>query len=166
MALLPTPAGSRPRGGPNMVKGGPSLNPSGRPPSVWQNPSIRAEQLVAKYSPEQIIKFAKNIKKAPLSSADAIIIIQLANILQLRDGIERERLYDRTFGKVPDRTINLNLNLDATPQQLSERALALLNSIAPREPEEIESEVVIEEDHNDDDDLVDEPEGYDDLVSE
>jgi hypothetical protein len=120
--------------------------------NVWQNPSIRAEYLIGKYQTDEIIRFAKliaNGKRTPLSSQDCIVCIQLANIFQLRDGIERERLYDRTFGKVPDRSISLNLNIDATPEQLSERALALLDKIAP-------PPLPIDDATDDDSDLVDE----------
>ena len=57
----------------------------------------------------------------------------------MRDGIERERLYDRFFGKVPDRSINLNLNLDASPDQLTTRALELLQRVSPDEVEELQA---------------------------
>lgn len=129
-------------GNPAFYKGMPPLNPSGRPAQTWQPPSARADFLSSKYSTDQIIAFAKLISgghKHPLTSQDAIVCIQLANILQLRDGLERERLYDRLFGKVPDRTINLNLNLDVSPDQLSERALALLQKIMPLDIEETEA---------------------------
>lgn len=152
----------RPRGNPNWSKGMPSQNPSGRPTQTWQPPSQRAEYLTTKFKTHELIAFAKLIangeRVSQLSSQDAIVCIQLANIYQLRDGIERERMYDRLFGKVPDRTINLNLNLDVSPDQLSERATALLRKIAPMDIEQLDSEAVTLED---DSDLVDEP-----LVSE
>lgn len=94
-------------------------------------------------------------RKVPLSTQDAIVCVQLGNILEMRDGIERERMYDRLFGKVPDRTINLNLNLDVSPDQLSERAILLLQKIAPMDIDRIESKAVILEDDNSD--LIDEP---------
>jgi len=113
----------------------------GKPATTWQPPAVRAEFLTAKYQPHQLISMAKLISEGKpcreLSSQDAVVCIHLANILQMRDGVERERLYDRTFGKVPDRTINLNLNLDCTPEQLSQRAIALLQKIAPAQIEEI-----------------------------
>lgn len=164
----------RSRGNPNWYKGmAQTQSPhSGGRPATWQSPSVRAEYLVRKYSTAQIIAYAKLIsdgKKTKISSPDAIIVVQLANVLQLRDGLERERLYDRLFGKVPDKVLNLNINLDATPSQLSERANALLQRIAPRElaPPSIEAEF-----EEDDSDLVDEGDDSDlidddsDLVSE
>ena len=114
------------------IKGMPSPNPSGKIQTSVQPPEQRAKILLAKYSPQQIMAFAKDIKKAPLSTPDAIIVMHLANVLNA-DGLERERLYDRTFGKVPDRAININLNLDSTPEQMSERALALLGELLPAE---------------------------------
>ena len=133
----------------------PVKNRGGRA-STWAEPRLRAEALSAKYEPDQIIKFAQEIaagKKTPLSSQDAIICINLANIYEMRSGEERERLYNRIFGKVPDKAINLNLNIDATPQQLSDRAQALLDDLDPQpEPVAFESEA-IEDDHSD---LIDE----------
>lgn len=128
---------------------------------TWQPPSQRAEYLTTKFKTHELIAFAKQIangeRVSQLSSQDAIVCIQLANIYQLRDGLERERMYDRLFGKVPDRTINLNLNLDVSPDQLSQRAITLLQKIAPMDIEQIEA---------DDSDLVSEPvmneEPYDD----
>lgn len=161
----------RPRGNPNWVKGmRPVCTTGGKPVMTWQPPAQRAEYLSTHYTPNELIKMAVEIaagKSTKLSTQDAIVCVQIANILQMRDGVERERLYDRLFGKVPDRTINLNLNLDASPDQLSERALALLQKIAPMDIEQIECEAVILEDDNSD--LVDEPlvvEDDDDLVQE
>jgi len=133
--------GARKRGNPNFYKGMPA--PPKRTSATWQPPAQRAEYLVAKYGSDEIIAMAKLIaagKKSPLSSQDCVVCIQLANIYELRDGAERERLYDRTFGKVPDRAININLNLDSTPEQMSERALALLGELLPAEAIDTESE--------------------------
>lgn len=153
----------RKRGNPAFYKGMPSNNPGGKPAMTWQPPSQRAEYLTTKFKTHELIAFAKLIangeRVSQLSSQDAIVCIQLANIYQLRDGIERERMYDRLFGKVPDRTINLNLNLDVSPDQLSERATALLRKIAPVDIEQIECEAVTLED---DSDLVDEPSDFED----
>ena len=121
-------------------------NKGGRPPSVWQEPRLRADYLAQKYSSDQIIAFAKAIaagEKTPLSQQDCIVAINLANIYEMRSGEERERLYNRIFGKVPDKAININLNIDATPQQLSDRAQALLDDLDPQpDPVTIESEVI------------------------
>lgn len=97
---------------------------------VFQDPGSRAKILLEKFGVDQIIKFSKNIKKAPVSSFDGMLIIQMGNILVLRDGLERERLWDRMFGKVPDKNININLNLDAPSDQLRNRALDLLEKLS------------------------------------
>lgn len=129
---LEIPAKPRPS---HLFKKGQSGNPGGRngysEALIGQNtwaPDIRAKHILEKYTPAQILAFAKDIKKAPLSTSDAIVVIHLANILE-RDGIERERLYDRTFGKVPDKTISLNLNVDVDAAQLSDKALSLLGKL-------------------------------------
>jgi hypothetical protein len=118
---------SKRRGNPNWIKGisKPAPVGNGRKATGFADPSSRTKVLLEKYTPAQILDFAKNIAKAPLSTPDAVIIMHIANVLE-RNGLERERLYDRTFGKVPDKKINLNVNIDATPEQLSERALAVL----------------------------------------
>ena len=122
----------RGKGNPTWHKGMTTPNPQGRgalPPSVtWQDPGVRGKYLIQKYGVKEILKFAKNIKKAPLSTHDAQIVAQIARSLE--DGAELERFQNRTFGKVPDKQINLNMNIDATPEQLSERALELLARIS------------------------------------
>lgn len=123
-------------------KGDPSPNPSGKPPSTWQPPAQRAEALTRFYTPKEITRMAKAIsagKDTPLSSQDAIVCVHLANIYKA-DGLERERLYDRTFGKVPDRQVNVNVNLDVAPEQLSDRALTLLEKIAPVDDQAFDDE--------------------------
>lgn len=121
-------------GNPNMLKGGPSVNPNGVAGlnNSWINPALRARQLTKLHKPKDIIKAAQLIAKGKdtaFSSQDAILIIQLANIYECRDALERERLYDRVFGKVPDKVLNLNLNIDATPDQLSDKANDLLEKL-------------------------------------
>jgi hypothetical protein len=122
---------TNPHGNPKWVKGGPSPNPHGRiPPKTvtWEDPGIRGKFLIQKYGIKEILKFAKNIKKAPLSTQDAQIVAQIARSFE--DGQELERFQNRTFGKVPDKQINLNVNLDVSPEQLSERAMELLARIS------------------------------------
>lgn len=123
------------RGNPLLVKGY-VLNPNGRNgvnnkeenKIKWQDPSSRARYLLEKYTPHQIFKFANSkIKHTPLSTPDYQLVRQIARTFE--DGAELERFQNRTFGKVPDKNINLNINLDATPEQLSERALDLLARI-------------------------------------
>lgn len=97
----------------------------------FQNPQERAKTLCDEYTPAQIVEFAKKIrdgKSTPLTTPDAIIVVHLANIFSA-DGLERERLYDRTFGKVPERIMTLNINLDVAPEQLQDSALAILNKL-------------------------------------
>jgi len=116
-------------------------NPSGGPVPVpyMQPPDQRAKIILAKYSPQQILAFAKNIKKAPLSTSDAIVVMHLAAILE-RDGLERERLYDRTFGKVADKQISLNLHIDTSPDKLSDKALSLLDRLTPSDDSDLIAE--------------------------
>lgn len=125
--LIERPKGKS--GNPAWFKGMPSPR-STAAASVFQNPGDRARLLLQKHGAEQLIKWSKNIKKAPVSSFDAMLIIQMGNILVLRDGLERERLWDRMFGKVPDKQININLNLDANAEQLRTGALALLDKLS------------------------------------
>lgn len=120
------------RGNPAFYKGMPSLNPGGKLKDEnkikWQDPGSRARYLIEKYGPHDIFRFANSkIKKTPLSTQDYQIVKQIARSFE--DGQELERFQNRTFGKVPDKNINLNINLDATPEQLSERALELLSRI-------------------------------------
>jgi hypothetical protein len=119
----------RPRGNPNWLK---NKKPSAVPARqvTWQDPGSRGKVLLDKYGPAEIIKFAtSSIKKTPLSTQDYQLVKQLARTFE--SGDELERFNNRSFGKVPDKQINLNVNLDVSPEQLSERALALLATIAP-----------------------------------
>lgn len=126
-SLSPTTPFKRPRGNPNWINKNPGR---GRPPAVFQDPGHRARYLLERYGSDEIINLAVlvqtgKINKTKLSTFDCMLVVQMASILK-SDGLERERLWDRIFGKVPDRAMNINMNLDATPEQLSERALALL----------------------------------------
>ncbi len=120
---------TNPKGNPKWFKG--MQSPAIKPLGGFQNPQERAKTLTQEYTPEQIIDLAERVregKKSGLTTPDAIIIVHLANIFKA-DGLERERLYDRTFGKVPERVLNLNINLDAAPEQLSETAHNLLDKL-------------------------------------
>jgi hypothetical protein len=136
-----TPPKPKRKGNPLLVKGY-VLNPNGRNGNVnkeenkikWQDPASRARYLLEKYTPHQIFKFANSkIKHTPLSTPDYQLVRQIARTFE--DGAELERFQNRTFGKVADKSINLNINLDATPEQLSERALELLSRITPDDEE-------------------------------
>lgn len=82
---------------------GQSGNPAGRPASMLshQNFKDRAAYIFEKYEPNELIKLGNEIaqgKKVPVSSFDALIIVNLSSALQ-KDGKERERLLDRLLGK-------------------------------------------------------------------
>src|SRR5271156_663472 len=95
----------------------PTKRPRGRPPFApgsFADPGPRGRYLVEKFGTAQILqwyealKIKEERKKVPLSAADCLIIGRLARAQF--DGLELERFHDRTFGKVPDRNINLNVN--------------------------------------------------------
>ena len=105
---------------------GNNANPAGRPPSAmnWQNFKDRASYIFEKYEPNELITLGNQIaqgKRVPVSSFDALIIVNLSSALQ-KDGKERERLLDRLLGKAviriggetPDKPIQIarSLNLE------------------------------------------------------
>ena len=92
-----------------------------------QEPSIRLKHLAESHGIESILKAMKDEKylAKTFSTYDGMLIIGLANSLKGSDSA-RESLLNRMFGKVPDKQINLNLNVDSSPEQLSDKALSLL----------------------------------------
>lgn len=108
-----------------------------------QDPGPRTRALLEKHGIASILKAMKDEKylAETFSAYDGMLIIGLANSLN-GSGEERERMFARMFGKVPDRTINLNINLDASPEQLAQNAGNLLSKIEPSLLEETESECV------------------------
>lgn len=96
-----------------------------------QDPGARAKMLVEKHGPARILKALRDQKflETEFSTYDGMIIIGIGNALK-GSGDERERLFNRMFGKVPDKTISLNVNIDIQPEALSQRANELLNRIA------------------------------------
>lgn len=104
----------------------------GKPSTGFQDPGPRARYLVEKYGIEQIVEWyeilktkdPKQIKTIPLSTPDCLLVGRIARAQF--DGVELERLNDRTHGKVPDRNINLNINADVDPEKLSEQAAEML----------------------------------------
>ena len=92
-----------------------------------QEPSIRLKHLAESHGIESILKAMKDEKylAKTFSTYDGMLIIGLANSLKGSDSA-RESLLNRMFGKVPDKQINLNVNVDSSPEQLSDRALSLL----------------------------------------
>lgn len=98
----------------------------------WADPATRTLELLEKYGVKKIVVYYKMIcagRNVPCSSGDALIIGRIARAYM--NGEELERLYNRSYGKVPERSLNMNINLDATPEQLSERALELLARVNP-----------------------------------
>lgn len=86
---------------------GVSANPGGRTPSTitWRKFSDRSGELLERYDYEKILELDDAIrkrKKVPLSSFDCIIIKNLAAIYN-GEGKERERFFDRLWGKAVQR---------------------------------------------------------------
>lgn len=92
-----------------------------------QDPGPRTKALVAKHGVGAIMRAMRDEKYLAdtFSAYDGMLIIGLGNALK-GSGDERERMLNRMFGKVPDKQINLNINVDVTPDQLSDKAKALL----------------------------------------
>lgn len=65
-----------------------------------------------------------NAEGVPLSTGDILLVGRIARAS--RDDNALDKLHDRTFGKVPDRNINLNINADVDPEKLSEQAAEML----------------------------------------
>jgi len=108
-------------------------NKGGRPPRLptdaFADPGPRGRVLVEKYGGAQIIAWyrliqAERAEEVPLSTGDMLLIGRIAR--GMRDGAELDKLYDRSFGKVPDRSINLNINAGVDPEKLSEQAAEML----------------------------------------
>ena len=118
----------RPRGNPNWLKGK-KPDGAGRKPNSGglQDPSPRLKFLVDQHGIGHILKAMEDQKylEKNFSTYDGLLIMGLANGLK-GDGLERERILDRMFGKVPDRSVNLNINIDTDPDQLSDKAMAML----------------------------------------
>ena len=110
----------------------------GRPPASasggWQDPGPRGRYLIEKYGMAQIQDWyqilkspdATNAQKKsiPLSTGDCLLIGRIARAQTSEDSLEL--LHNRTFGKVPDRSINLNINAGVDPEKLSEQAAEML----------------------------------------
>lgn len=99
------------------------------PPKI-QDPGDRAKILVEKHGPAKILKALndEDFLAEEFSTYDGMIIVAIGAALR-GSGEERERLFNRMFGKVADKQINLNVNVETRPEQLSERAHELLARI-------------------------------------
>ena len=118
--------------------------PGAEPDGTWQKgfnplrqqqgvaePGFRTKELIKKHGIEVILKAMDDPKflAETFSSFDGMLIMGVANALK-GNGEERERMLNRMFGKVPDKQINLNLNIEADPDKLSEKASTMLASLA------------------------------------
>lgn len=129
----PQPPLVKKRGNPLWVKGftpPPRTNPKATYEQIWQDPGPRAKKLIEKHGIQEVMKAADDIKYAAkhFSSYDQMILAAIANAMK-GNGEERERLFNRMFGKVPERTINLNVNVDIDPTKLTDRARDMLARI-------------------------------------
>lgn len=107
---------------------------AGKVSTGFQDPGPRGRYLVEKYGMAEIMKFYKLMQQedgalaVPLSTQDCLLVGRIARAQ--KDDNALDKLYDRTFGKVPDRSINLNINADVDPEKLSEQAAEMLARLA------------------------------------
>lgn len=127
------------KGSPNWIKGV-SANPKGRGlgSTGLQDPGPRMKLLAEKHGIETILKAMDDhaFLGKTFSTYDGMLIVGLGNSLK-GSGEERERMLNRMFGKVPDRQINLNLNVDVAPEQLSARAGNLFSQLGSDDESEL-----------------------------
>lgn len=104
-----------------------------------QEPSPRMRLLLQAHGVAKILKAAKDhdYLEKEFSGYDGLLIIALANALKGDETAIENRL-NRMFGKVPDKQVNLNVNLDVSPEQLTERALSLLDDLTEDNQDQIE----------------------------
>lgn len=106
-----------------------------------QDPGPRAKLLVERHGIASILKAIedKDYLAETFSTYDGMLIVGIGNSLR-GNGEERERMLNRMFGKVADKQINLNVNIDASPEQLSDNALGLLDDMADSDQDDSESD--------------------------
>lgn len=99
---------------PNMIVGAPSVNPRGKPPSIFQDLPYRREHFLKTLTRSEILTIAASDERLDeYSSFDAQVLIGLADTLKrtpeekLDPSHERERLYDRSIGKAAQ-TVNVD----------------------------------------------------------
>jgi len=93
---------------PNMIAGMPSVNPAGRPKSIFQDLGPRRAHFLETLSRDEILALVDDdTRLGKYSGFDAQILLGLADTLRktpedkLDPGKERERMYDREIGKPP-----------------------------------------------------------------
>lgn len=125
--LEPIKTPKKPVGNPLWVKG---YNPKAHILSVAE-PNVRLKELVRDHGIATILKAMNEPEflAETFSTYDGMHIISLAKALK-GDHQAYEHALNRMFGKVPDKQINLNLNIEADPDKLSERANGMLSSLA------------------------------------
>lgn len=113
--------------------------PAGTKPPVLQDPGTRAKDLVARHGAGKILRALNDERylASEFSTYDGMLIVAIGAALR-GSGEERERLFNRMFGKVPDKQINLNVNVDVQPDALSARAKELLARLGDVESENLD----------------------------
>lgn len=126
----------------------PVKRPPGRPPRIpteyptsglqLQDPGTRAKTLIQKHGPEKVLRALRDEKflEKNFTTYDGMLIMGIGAALK-GSGDERERMFNRMFGKVPDKQINLNLNIDINPATLSNRAREMLDRIGSEDGGEL-----------------------------
>lgn len=92
---------------PNMQVGMPSVNPSGRPPGIFQDFNARKSHIMKTLSRSQILALDADPERMgrEYSSFDCVVIPHCANLLRNDSksrefaALERERSLDRDVGK-------------------------------------------------------------------
>ena len=107
---------------PNMIVGGPPVNPKGRPPGIIHSLSERRNRFLAELTGGEILALAADKERLnnEYKAFDAQVILGLAETLmdipeaKLDPSAAREKMYDRELGKsaqtvhVNQTSINLN----------------------------------------------------------
>lgn len=110
-----------------------------RAPKMMEDPGVRMKFLAKEHGIAVILACMKDEKllAKTFSTYDGMLIMGFANSLKGSD-TARESMLNRMFGKVPDKQINLNLNIDVDPENLSSRAGDMLSSLVSGDDDLIE----------------------------
>ncbi|MGB9154362.1 MAG: hypothetical protein WCD70_14885 [Alphaproteobacteria bacterium] len=92
-----------------MIAGMPSVNPAGRPPSVFHTHADTSARILEEFTTSEILAISVDPARLDeLPTFKAMVLVQIANALSARDNndnaLERERLLDRVVGKPVSRT--------------------------------------------------------------